>query len=609
MVEQHAPNHTARTRGHENKSLLVDGEEEDEFDKADKGRPPNFDLLKRQDWDKLDISGQGLRVLSPSLFQFTFLNELYLASNKITHVPASIGKMRNLRYLDLSNNQLSELPAEIGMCVYLKHLLLFDNELRTLPNEVGSLYQLEMLGVEGNPLDPALKREIMDNGTKSLVLHLRESAPVPPAPARRQMLNLVEGPTVSDERIRVFSYNTLCYKMATSTLYGYTPSGALSWDYRKTRILAEIEESQADFLCLQEVDNESFKEFFSMKLAYSGYKGVFWPKSRARTMAEKDAKVVDGCATFYKSSKWHILDKQLVDFANIAINRPDMKNQHDIFNRVMPRDNISVITFFENRQTGSRVVVVNAHIYWDPAFADVKIIQTAILMDALAKVTEKYARMGPTPMKDKKGYGTDKNEDEDPLGEPAPSREYTATTLPLLVCGDFNSTPDSAVYQLLSSGSLPHDHPELNGETTTSKTAGEAKKKYQYGNFSRDGMAHPFSLKSSYSNLEVTGQEVPFTNYTPGFTGVLDYIWYSKNSLENVAVLGGWDGMRRGDDGGLMDGVPGWPNWWFPSDHLSLLSEFAVKGGKKATKVSNKRDGSGDRDERQNSNERRNDKR
>ncbi|KFY49373.1 hypothetical protein V495_00615 [Pseudogymnoascus sp. VKM F-4514 (FW-929)] len=548
MVDQHAPNYYARTKGHENRSIPAEPAANE--DTEDRGRPSNQDgPIRRQDWHNMDISGQGLRVLAPPLFAYTFLNELYIGSNKITHIPASIGKLRQLRYLDASNNQLSDLPPELGMCVYLKHLLLFDNDLRTLPNELGSLYHLEMLGIEGNPLEVGLKREIMENGTKALVLHLRETAPVPMPPPPRVMLELQEA-SESEEHIKVFSYNTLCFKMATEQMYGYTPSGALSWDYRKEQILQEVQASDADFITLQEVDNDSFKEFFSMKLAYNGYKGVFWPKSRARTMSEKDAKVVDGCATFYKGNKWILLDKQLIDFANIAINRPDMKNQHDIFNRVMPRDNISVVTFFENRLTGARVVVVNVHIYWDLAFSDVKIIQTAILMEYVTKLADKYARW--PACKDKKAYGMD-NDDQ---GEPAPSMEYTNTQLPLLVCGDFNSTPESAVYELLAHGSLEPNHKEM-GE-------------YQYGNFTRDGMQHPFSLRSSYANLDGTPEALSFTNYTPGYTGILDYIWYSTNALEVTSLLGPVDPE-------YLKRLPGFPNYHFPSDHLSLLAEFTLK--------------------------------
>ncbi len=63
------------------------------------------------------------------------------------------------------------------MCTFLRHLLLFDNNIRTLPNELGSLYMLEMLGIEGNPLDAGMKSEIMENGTKALIHRLREQAP------------------------------------------------------------------------------------------------------------------------------------------------------------------------------------------------------------------------------------------------------------------------------------------------------------------------------------------------------------------------------------------------------------------------------------------------
>lgn len=379
------------------------------------------------------------------------------------------------------------------------------------------------------------------------------------------MLSLGDGGSTSStqEQLKVFSYNTLCDHYATTKQYGYTPSNALAWDYRKDVILAEIKESQADFVCLQEVEQESYNEFFRGQLAYFDYKGVFWPNTRARTMSEKDAKKVDGCATFYKDNKYILLDKQLIDFANIAINRPDMKNQHDIFNRVMPRDHVAVVTFFENRLTGARFIVVNAHIFFDPAYADVKVIQTAIMMEAVTKLAEKYARFPACTDKkrkvlsdDTKGPGEGSDE---PALEPAPSLEYTSTQIPLIFCTDLNSTADSGVYELLAQGSIPPDHPDLGN--------------YKYGNFTRDGIQHPFSLRSAYANLDGGPDEVPYTNYTPGFTGVIDYIWYSTNALEVTGLLGA-------PDGEYMKRVPGWPTYHFPSDHLALHAEFTVKSKK-----------------------------
>jgi CCR4-NOT transcription complex subunit 6 len=355
------------------------------------------------------------------------------------------------------------------------------------------------------------------------------------------------------EHIKVFSWNILCDKYATPSTYGYTPTGALNWEYRKDCILNELRCHNADFLALQEVSTDAFKEDLSPELAQMDYRGVHWPKSRARTMSEKDALAVDGCAIFYKQSKFVLLDKQLIEFATIAINRPDMKNQHDVFNRVMPKDNIAVICFFESRLTGARIILVNVHLTWDSQLADVKVIQTGILMEHVTKLAEKYARW--PAVKDKTLFG-----EEPPKIEPAPSQEYRVNTdIPLFVCGDFNSTEDSSVYDLMSMGRVPPDHLDLSS--------------YQYGSFTRDGIEHPFSLRDAYAHLKNTPDEIPFTNYTPGFCETIDYIWYTTNTLEIVDLLGppNPDYLKR---------VPAFPSWHFPTDHLEIMAEFVIKGRK-----------------------------
>ena len=49
----------------------------------------------------------------------------------------------------------------------------------------------------------------------------------------------------------VMCYNVLCDKYCTAQLYGYCPSWALSWEYRKTAILKEILHYSADIVSLQ----------------------------------------------------------------------------------------------------------------------------------------------------------------------------------------------------------------------------------------------------------------------------------------------------------------------------------------------------------------------
>ena len=330
-------------------------------------------------------------------------------------------------------------------------------------------------------------------------------------------------------------------------------------------ILDELKERDADILTLQEVDVENFSEFFAPSLATEGYKGVFQPKGRAKLMNEREAKNVDGCATFYKSSKYMLLQKHIVSYSNEAINRPDMKGDHDVYNRVMPRDHIALVTFLENRQTGSRLIVVNTHLTWEVWFSDVKIIQVAILMDCLAKKAEEYAKWPPTKDKDKEQFrfaSEDSIDGEDIVKpEPVSSLSYeSGTQIPILVCGDFNSTQDSGVYDLITQGSLSNSHQELGNQ--------------KYGDFTRNGMNHPFNLKSSYCQIG----ELPFTNWTPDFRQVIDYVWYSQNTLQVAGVLGQVDPS-------YMSRVPGFPNYHFPSDHLLLMSEYSVKERKERKQV------------------------
>lgn len=46
-------------------------------------------------------------------------------------------------------------------------------------------------------------------------------------------------------------YNVLCDKYATRQLYGYCPSWALNWEYRKKGIMEEITNCDADIISLQ----------------------------------------------------------------------------------------------------------------------------------------------------------------------------------------------------------------------------------------------------------------------------------------------------------------------------------------------------------------------
>ena len=76
-----------------------------------------------------------------------------------------------------------------------------------------------------------------------------------------------------------------------------------------------------------------------------------------------------------------------------------------------------------------------------------------------------------------------------------------------------------------------------------------------YGSYTSDGLKHNLSLKSAYSHIG----ELAYTNDTPRFKGVLDYIWFTSNTMDLMSILGPIDAE-------YMSRVAGFPNIHFPSE-------------------------------------------
>ncbi|THH31350.1 hypothetical protein EUX98_g2838 [Antrodiella citrinella] len=506
-------------------------------------------------WSSLDMGGVNIKNIPPNsgLFTFTFLINLYLNHNALTSVPPEITKLKHLELLDLSGNNLVSVPHELGMLTSLKELYLFDNHLTTLPPELGSLHQLQTLGIEGNPMDMSLKHMVQEQGTPALIAHLRDSCPAPVPPSTRQWTTVISTVDSSAETFKVICYNILCERSATERMYGYTPSWALAWKYRRDLIMEEIRIQDADFVCLQEVEGAQYEEYFLETLADQGYDGVFWPKGRYKTMSEADRRYVDGCATFYKSKKYTLVEKQLIEFNTVAMQRSDFKKTDDMFNRVLGKDHIAVVCAFETKETGTRIIVANTHIHWDPQYRDVKLVQVALLIDEIEKIANSFAKYPPRPPTTSPTTATTNGSSASDNASSRPPPVYSdGTKIPLVVCGDFNSLPPSGVYEFLSAGSVVSNHPDFMAHT--------------YGKYTSDGLRHKLGLQSTYS---VAG-EIPFTNFTPTFRGVIDYIWFSTANLSVSAVLGEIDKNYLGK-------VVGFPNAHFPSDHVCIGSEFRVR--------------------------------
>ncbi|KAG7694423.1 hypothetical protein KL933_003756 [Ogataea haglerorum] len=511
-------------------------------------------------WTALDLSCQMITTISPKLFHYGFLRRLYLNGNNLRKVPEAILQLKSLRVLDLSFNMLRELPGELGMLFNLKYLYLFGNDLKEVPYQFGNLYQLEFLGVEGNKdFNQEFVNIIAKKGTRGLIIHLRDEAPRLPPPEPRKWIEIGDDgePNLNPDEQKpaiecdlsspgsnsftLMSYNTLCQHYATPKFFMYTPSWALAWEYRRQKLTEEILSYKTNIICLQEVETKTYEEYWVPLMESHGYKSVFHCKSRARTMNDKNAKKVDGCATFFQTSMFELIDKKIIEYGRVVMTQDKYKKTEDIFNRFMNKDNIASISILHHIPTGNKIVLANTHLHWDPEFNDVKTMQVAVLLEELRVLLLKYTNS------------------KDELNK-----------IPLLICGDFNSQTDSAVYQLFSQGSVK-EHYDIKGR--------------DYGKFTSEGCTHPFHLKSAYGAIN----ELPFTNFSPTYTNVIEYIWYSTGTLSVRGLLGEMDPN-------YAKRVIGLPSADFVSDHLPLISKFEFKKSSSAKKVKvDFRDGSSSR--------------
>jgi len=548
-------------------------------------------------WFELNLSGRGLKVLSAEVRNYIHLTALDVSENCLRTLPSEMFyELRALRVLDLSTNELMTLPHSIGQLQTLTVLDLRSNRLQRLPLELGRLFRLKTLALAGNPLVDPPAALLVDYPTDQLIAHLRDRLPTGSPPPVRRFISYVENAPPRSENVRVLSFNVLAENFAANERYFYCPSWALDWNYRRRGILRELLAYDCDVLCLQEVESSHYREYFQPHLADAGFEGIFSPKSRARTMDNWE--MVDGCAIFYKKDKFILLESHAIEFQSIAMSRhEDFAMDQEAFSRLITKDNIALAVVLQMKDSvqsmpmlsssfssssssysnyrendteypsieetitntssfslddmvpnssnpfsiDSRnssqnnvrihtrssflpvgrektILISNTHIHWNPEHKDVKLIQVQFLLEKLMALTDAGSRWHRIPM---------------------------------VVCGDFNSTSDSGPYELLSNGKLKPHHEDLS--------------EHNYGTYSSNGMEHYLALSSAYAPIG----EPPFTNYTGDFVGVLDYLWFTHENLAVSKVL-------QPVDEEIVK-LTRLPNAYLHSDHISIVSEFFFK--------------------------------
>ncbi len=352
-----------------------------------------------------------------------------------------------------------------------------------------------------------------------------------PPPLPKRGLTTVKSGTAGGggggSRFRVVSYNLLAEIYATQQVYPQCDFWALNWKYRRTNLVRELVESQGDILCLQEVQADTFRNFIEPILVENGYKGNY--KSKTRESMGMVGKV-DGCAIFWRETKFQLLESYAIEF-NDCVHRTaenmglSIAKDQQYLHRLC-KDNIAQIAVLEavkqpHSMAHTCLCVVNTHLYSNPDCPDVKLWQT----QALLQEVEHFSAL---------------------------------RGLPLVICGDFNSEPTSAVYELLEKSGVNPNHPDLRSDPySVLPNASE--------------LVHGLHLQSAYSY--VLGAEPPYTNYTEMFKGTLDYIWCTTPLLRPLAVT------NVPTEEEIHRGGKSMPNVQASSDHVLLSVDFIFSDG------------------------------
>ncbi|XP_071726675.1 carbon catabolite repressor protein 4 homolog 1-like isoform X2 [Rutidosis leptorrhynchoides] len=260
-----------------------------------------------------------------------------------------------------------------------------------------------------------------------------------PLPSPRKLISVTNADVTgrlnsSSGTFTVLSYNVLCESNATSDLYGYCPSWALSWSYRRQNLLREIVDYHADIVCLQEVQSDHYREFFEPELDKHGYQGLF--KRKTAEAYNGSDQTIDGCATFFRRERFSHVKKYEVEFNKAAQSLTDAvvanAQKKTALNRLV-KDNVALIVVLEAKfgnqgvdTLGKRqlVCVANTHVNVHNDLKDVKLWQVHTLLKGLEKIA-------------------------------------ASADIPMLVSGDFNSIPGSAPHALLAMGKVDPVHPDL----------------------------------------------------------------------------------------------------------------------------------------------------
>jgi mRNA deadenylase 3'-5' endonuclease subunit Ccr4 len=205
----------------------------------------------------------------------------------------------------------------------------------------------------------------------------------------------------------VATYNVLATAYIQPARYRRSPALVLDPSWRTPALVRHVSSLDADILCLQEVEIETFAALRA-RLTVLGYLAQY---------ARKQGGKPDGCATFYRQDRFELSRVRVIEYADG--NQAAENSGH-----------IALVVFLRN--AGLVAGVVNTHLPWEPP---------------------------ETPLDRRRSY-------RDIRQLLAECRSMSGELDGLLICGDLNETPESEVVAALREAGFRHAHESFSASPT-----------------------------------------------------------------------------------------------------------------------------------------------
>ena len=374
-----------------------------------------------------------------------------------------------------------------------------------------------------------------------------------------------------EETIKILSYNILAQSLLCDSLHITEEQvkniGYLDIDYRINKIFEIVDTLKPDICLFQEYEHDKKldQKFKSNKYTYE----ILYKKRPG------DHK--EGCAIAYDAKKF-----SLDYYCSLELRLEDQKNKFDYNNKynccakkknqfqsIYNKENVAIFLFLRSYKTNFYYLIICSHLLFNASRGDIKLGQIYQIMQSALLF---------------KNYYKDKH-------------------ITTIFGADLNSTPNSAIYEYITSQSIDveyinkanlsgqtnkncktdisfadmnynwyneiiNTYPEFKDNLIVLKNKNKKnKKKYDvYDDYDDENeliLENKFVMKSFYK--EKNGKEPNMTSLSASFKGTFDFLFYNTDlNLKINSVL---------DLPNISFDIPDKDN---PSDHLPLFVEFNI---------------------------------